>query len=79
MRHIVKEISNAVGALEAQGLGCWLNIEWTAPRTARVRCKVTSCGVGLLDADSCDMDGLEAILSGLYRLDWSGDVAIAYK
>lgn len=79
VRRIVKAISNAVGALEDQGLGCWLNIEWTAPRTARVRCKVSSCGVGLLDADSCDMDGLEEILSGLYRLDWSGDVAIAYQ
>lgn len=79
MRRIVRAISNAVGALEDQGLGCWLNIEWTAPRTARVRCKVSSCGTVLLDADSCDTDGLEAILSGLYRLDWSGDVAIAHK
>ena len=78
MRHIVKAISNAVGALEDQGLVCWLNIEWTAPGAARVRCKVSSCGVGLLDSDSCDTDGLDAILSGLYRLDWSGDVAIAH-
>ena len=79
MRHTVKAISDAVGALEDQGLVCWLNIEWTAPRTARVRCNVSSCGVGLLDADSCDPDGLEAILSGLYRLEWSGDAAIAHK
>lgn len=68
MRRLVRAIINAVGALEDQGLDCWLNIELTAPGTARVRCKVSSCGVGLLDADSCDTDGLEAILSGLYRL-----------
>lgn len=79
MRRLVRAISNAVGALEDQGLGCWLNIEWTAPRTARVRCKVSSCGVGLLDADSCDTDGLEDILIGLCRLGWCGDVGIAYK
>lgn len=79
MRHAVKAISDAVGALEDQGLACWLNIEWITPERARVRCKVSSRGVGLLDADSCDPDGLEAILSGLYRLEWSGDAAIAHK
>lgn len=79
MRHIVRAIIQVVGALEDQGLDCWLNIECTAPRTARVRCKVSSCGAVLLDADSCDTDGLEAILSGLCRLGWCGDVGIAYK
>lgn len=79
VRHIVKAISDEIGALEDQGMECCLNIDWITPERARVRCKVSSRGVGLLDADSCDTEGLEAILSGLCGLDWSGDVAITHK
>lgn len=79
MRQTVKAISDAVGALEDQGLECWLRIDWITPEMARVRCKASSRGVGLLDADSCDADGLEAILSGLYGLYRSGDVTSAHK
>ena len=75
MREIIRAISDAIGALEDQGLKCWLNIDWITPERARVRCKVSSRGVVLAHADIGDSGVLGVLLANLEALSQAGVAA----
>lgn len=68
MREIIRDISSAIGALEDQGMECCLNIDWITPERARVRCNVSSRGVGLVRADLGDSGALGFLLANLEAL-----------
>lgn len=72
MREIIRGISSAIGALEDQGMECCLNIDWITPERARVRCKVSSRGVGLVHADLGDSGALGVLLANLEALSQAG-------
>ena len=75
MREIIRGISSAIGALEDQGMECCLNIDWITPERARVRCKVSSRGVGLVRADLGDSGALGVLLANLEALSQAGIAA----
>ena len=51
---------------------CCLNIDWITPERARVRCKVSSRGVGLVRADLGDSGALGFLLANLEALSQAG-------
>ena len=72
MREIIRDISSAIGALEDQGMECCLSIDWITPERARVRCNVSSRGVGLVRADLGDSGALGVLLANLEALSQAG-------